>query len=70
MWVTPGVITRVDPTAPPGIVRGVLGGGATVVDLGPQLPAVFTKFAARDPRAGEFVYRWDLATGEVATTED
>ena len=69
VWVTPGVITRADTTAPVGVVRGVLGGSATVVDLGPGSPAVFTTVAARDPRAGELVYVWDLATDTVVTTE-
>jgi hypothetical protein len=29
VWVTPGVVTRIDTTAPPHLVRGVLGAGAS-----------------------------------------
>lgn len=52
VWVTPGVVTRVDHTKP---MRAVLGASATVVDLLDTGP-VFLTLQARDPRAGEQVY--------------
>jgi Icc protein len=64
VWVTPGVVTRIDTTAPPHMVRGVLGAGATVVDLAGQTAPTFHQLVARDPRAGEHVYAYDAATGE------
>ncbi|WP_239456331.1 hypothetical protein [Nocardioides solisilvae] len=63
VWVTPGVVTRIDTTAPPHLVRGVLGAAATVVDLeGPEAPT-FHVLHARDRRAGEPVYVYDAVTG-------
>ena len=63
VWVTPGVVTRVDMTAPAGLERAVRGAGASVVDLdGPGAPLCHTVHA-RDPRAGEQVYLVDAATG-------
>ena len=56
VWVTPGIVTRIDMTAPPRLVRGVLGAGATVVDLGDPTAPTFHVLQARDPRAGEEVY--------------
>jgi len=57
VWVTPGVVTRIDTTAPPHLVRGVLGAGATIVELdaGGAAPT-FHLLHARDARAGEQVY--------------
>ena len=70
VWVTPGVVTRIDPTAPPHLLRGVLGASATVVDLaGPDAPT-FHVLAARDPRAGEEVYVYDPVTGRHVAEED
>lgn len=62
VWVTPGVVTRIDPWARPGTIRGVLGAAATVVDLGPNGPLCHL-LVARDPRAGEPVYCYDSVTG-------
>ena len=59
--VTPGVVTRLDLTAPPTVWRGVHGAGATVVDLGPG-GATFHTLQARDPQAGEPVYLIDTRT--------
>jgi 3',5'-cyclic AMP phosphodiesterase CpdA len=56
VWVTPGVITRIDLTAPAALVRGVLGAGATVVDLGGPFSPMFHTVQARDPRANTEVY--------------
>lgn len=62
VWVTPGVVTRVDLTAPVPLVRAVLGAGASVVDLdGPAAPVCHV-LHARDPRAGEPVYLYDPVT--------
>ena len=66
VWVTPGVVTRSDMTCPPHLVRGVLGAGASVVDLRePQSPTFHTVFA-RDPAAGTEVYVYDPVTGDDA----
>jgi 3',5'-cyclic AMP phosphodiesterase CpdA len=62
VWVTPGIVTRIDTTAPPGLVRGVLGAGATVVDLADPAAPTFHGLVARDPRAGEEVYVVDPLT--------
>ena len=64
VWVTPGVITRIDLTAPSTLVRGVLGAGATVVDLGDPFGPIFHTVHARDPQAGMEVYVYDPVTGD------
>jgi len=64
VWVTPGVVTRIDTTAAPHLVRGVLGAGASVVDFGDPLAPTFHVLVARDPRAGEEVYVFDPQTGD------
>ncbi|EGD40741.1 icc protein [Nocardioidaceae bacterium Broad-1] len=64
VWVTPGVVTRIDTTAPPHLVRGVLGAGASVVDLADPASPTFHVITARDPRAGEQVYVYDPVSGE------
>lgn len=69
VWVTPGVVTRIDTTAPPHLVRGVLGAGASVVDLADPASPSFHVISARDPRAGEQVYLYDAASGEDAREE-
>lgn len=61
VWVTPGVVTRVDATAPAGVLRAVLGAGATVVDLDPRGGATATTLFSRDPRAGTPVYEREVA---------
>ena len=64
VWVTPGVVTRIDPTAPPGVVRGVLGAAASVVELPDDGgDPTFHLLLARDPRAGDQVYAYDAETG-------
>ncbi|BEL04663.1 metallophosphoesterase [Actinoplanes sichuanensis] len=70
VWVTPGVVTRIDLTAPPHLVRGVLGAGATVVDLGGPFSPVFHTLHARDPRAGEQVYLVDTGSGRDVSAEE
>lgn len=69
VWVTPGVVTRIDLTAPPHIVRGVTGAGATIVDLGGPFSPSFHVVHARDPRAGEEVYAAESVTGEAMAGE-
>lgn len=64
VWVTPGVVTRIDTSSAPHLVRGVLGASATVVDLPDHNSPTFHLLTARDPRAGEEVYVYDSATGE------
>src|SRR5215213_3353160 len=56
VWVTPGVVTRIDLTAPPHLERAVKGAGATVVDLGGPGSPMFHVLEARDPDAGAQVY--------------
>lgn len=69
VWVTPGVVTRIDFTAPPHRERAVLGAEATVVDLGGPASPLFHLLQARDPRAGEQVYLVDAVTGEDVAEE-
>lgn len=69
-WVTPGVVTRIDTSAPPRIGRGVLGASATVVDLEDPVAPTFHLLVARDPRAGHEVYVIDVASGEDVQEED
>lgn len=70
VWVTPGIVTRIDTTAQPQLVRGVLGASATVIDLGGLSAPTFHLVVARDPRAGEEVYVVDPATGENISDEE
>ncbi|WP_207783914.1 metallophosphoesterase [Micromonospora globispora] len=70
VWVTPGVVTRIDFTAPPRRERAVLGAGATVVDLGGPTSPLFHVLHARDPRAGEQVYLVDAVSGEDVVGEE
>ncbi|MEV6053672.1 hypothetical protein [Streptomyces sp. NPDC052107] len=60
VWVTPGVVSRVDLTARPGTDRAVHGPSASLVRLGtPHGPLVHT-LHARDPRVGATVYEADV----------
>ncbi|MDT0343589.1 metallophosphoesterase family protein [Streptomyces litchfieldiae] len=59
VWVTPGVVSRVDLTAAPGTERAVRGASATLVRLDAAHGPLFHTFHARDPRAGETVYELD-----------
>ncbi|MEU8837276.1 metallophosphoesterase [Streptomyces sp900116325] len=59
VWVTPGIVSRIDLTARPGTERAVHGPSASLVQLGtPNGPLIHT-FHARDPRVGETVYESD-----------
>ena len=71
VWVTPGVVTRIDLTTPWHLARAVKGAGATVVDLGGPGSPMFHVLQARDPEAGAQVYLVDAVSGEdVATAPD
>jgi Icc protein len=70
VWVTSGVVTRMDTTTPPHLVRGVLGAGASVVDLRDPASPTSHVLVARDSRAGEEVYVFDPVTGEHAPESD
>jgi Icc protein len=69
VWVGPGIITRIDLTAPPRLDRAVRGAAATVVDLGGPHSPMFHLLHARDPRAGQTVYLVDAMSGEDVDTE-
>jgi 3',5'-cyclic-AMP phosphodiesterase len=59
VWVTPGVVNRVDLTTAPGTERAVRGASASLVELGGATGPMFHTFHARDPRAHETVYELD-----------
>ncbi|MFJ8107469.1 metallophosphoesterase family protein [Streptomyces sp. NPDC096132] len=59
VWVTPGVVNRVDLTTAPGTERAVRGASASLVELGGAGGPLFHTFHARDPRAHETVYELD-----------
>ena len=67
--VTPGIVTRIDMTAPPQLVRGVKGAGASVVDLGGPFSPMIHTVHSRDPEAGEQVYVVDPLSWTVVTEE-
>ena len=69
VWVTPGVVTRIDLTAPAGLDRAVKGAGATVVDLGGPASPMFHTLQARDPEIGAEVYLFDTRTGARVADE-
>lgn len=61
VWVTPGVVSRVDLTAPRGTERVVRGASATLVEFGDTYSGspLFHTLHARDPHAGETIYELD-----------
>ncbi|MER6375538.1 metallophosphoesterase [Streptomyces mirabilis] len=61
VWVTPGVVSRIDLTARPGTERAVHGPSASVVRLGSGYGPLIHTLHARDPRMGETVYEADEA---------
>ncbi|MGW2519980.1 metallophosphoesterase [Streptomyces sp. NPDC001617] len=63
VWVTPGIVNRIDLTTAPGTERAVRGASASLVELGGDGAAgpMFHTFHARDPRAHETVYELDEA---------
>jgi 3',5'-cyclic-AMP phosphodiesterase len=59
VWVTPGVVNRIDLTATPGTERAARGASASLIDLGgPHSPVCHT-LHARDPHAGETAHDLD-----------
>ena len=69
VWATPGVVTRIDLTAPPHAFRAVNGAGATVIDLGGPFSPSFHVLHARDARAGNEVYVVDPVTWKAVAEE-
>ncbi|MGN5381297.1 metallophosphoesterase family protein [Streptomyces lasalocidi] len=61
VWVTPGVVSRIDLTAQPGTERAVHGPSASLVRLGTPYGPLIHTLHARDPRMGETVYEADEA---------
>lgn len=59
VWVTPGVINRIDHTTPVDTERAVTGASATLVELDSSYSPMFTVLQARDPRVGETAYELD-----------
>ncbi|MFJ9629210.1 metallophosphoesterase family protein [Streptomyces sp. NPDC101175] len=59
VWVTPGIVNRIDLTTPYGTERAVRGASASLVELGGETGPMFHTFHARDPRAHETVYQLD-----------
>ncbi|NUP19321.1 MAG: metallophosphoesterase [Streptomyces sp.] len=59
VWVTPGVVNRIDLTSAPGTERAVRGASASLVELGGAEGPMFHTFHARDSRAHETVYELD-----------
>lgn len=59
VWVTPGVVSRIDLTARPGTERAVHGPSASLIHLGPPHGPLIHTLHARDPRMGETVYEAD-----------
>ncbi|WP_405645500.1 metallophosphoesterase [Streptomyces sp. NBC_00019] len=59
VWVTPGVVNRIDLTTAPGTERAVRGASASLIVLGGAAGPLFHTFHARDPRAHETVYELD-----------
>ncbi|MGW3305033.1 metallophosphoesterase family protein [Streptomyces sp. NPDC001073] len=59
VWVTPGVVNRIDLTTAYGTERAVRGASASLVELGGETGPLFHTFHARDPRAHETVYQLD-----------
>jgi hypothetical protein len=53
VWVTPGVVTRIDLTATPGTERAVKGASASLIDLGGPNSPIFHTLHARDPHLGQ-----------------
>lgn len=61
VWVTPGVVNRIDLTATPGTERAARGASASIIDLGgPHSPVCHT-LHARDPHAGETAHELTAA---------
>ncbi|MCM4080319.1 metallophosphoesterase [Paractinoplanes hotanensis] len=62
VWVTPGVVNRIDLTGPPGGERAVRGASATLVELGGPGSPLLHVLHARDPYAGRTAHEHDAET--------
>jgi 3',5'-cyclic-AMP phosphodiesterase len=69
VWATPGVVTRIDLTAPSHVVRAVHGASASVVELGGPFSPSFHVLHSRDPQMGQEVYVADPTTWQVIREE-
>lgn len=69
VWATPGVVTRIDLTAPPHVVRAVHGSSATVIELGGPFSPSIHVLHARDPHANEEAYVVDPTTWRPVTED-
>ena len=67
--VTPGTVTRLDLTTPPGLERAVQGAAATVVDLVDGETPTFHTVHSRSAETGRVVYLVDATTGEDRSDE-
>lgn len=66
VWVTPGVVSRLDLTTAPHLERAVQGASATLIDLdGPAAPLCHV-LHSRDPQTGRQLYLVDAVGGEDA----
>ena len=63
VWVTPGVVNRIDLTATPGTERAARGASASLIDLGGEHSPVCHTLHARDPHAGQTAH--DLDTTQL-----
>jgi Icc protein len=69
VWVTPGVVTRIDLTATPGTERAVKGASASLIDLGGPHSPVFHTLHARDPHGGQTAYEIDARELDAVITK-
>ena len=69
-WVTPGVVSRFDLTAPPGLLRAVQGASASVIELNDDASPNCYLLHARDPDAGREVLVADPATWQLLDNEE
>lgn len=67
VWVTPGVVTRADLTAPGNRLRVLRGPSASVIDLRPGQPPTCYVLHGRDPDVGQEVLVVDPSTWEPAS---
>jgi 3',5'-cyclic AMP phosphodiesterase CpdA len=69
VWVTPGVVSRIDLTAVPGTERAVRGPSASLIDLSTPNAPLFHTFHARDAHFGETVHESTEDQVKIAIAE-
>jgi Icc protein len=69
VWVTPGVVNRIDLTAAPGTERAARGASASLIDLGGEHSPVCHTLHARDPHAGQTAHDLDAAQLDALIAE-